>query len=339
MEQVATIYGPEAITPQMLQHDIPDECAWTGGGLSPEDWVIPLPEVCLAELDEAVHLLHRYPQPIHLLLPKDFQLTACAEIMSQVRAQLEVHTGIAILDRIPVERYRLDDNKAIGWLLTSMLSQVVAQTRDGTFLYNVKDCGNPLGHRGRRSVTTRPLPFHTDGSWLDPPPEVVSLLCVQPAQAGGLSRFVSLLAAHNEMRRRYPDLLGRLYHPFLWDRQAEHRPGHVPYRAHPVYQYDGQNLTARYNGDSIRRGYHLADETLDLCGEAALISLKMTLNDPQSRVEVGLEAGQILYLNNHQFAHARSAFTDDPERSPPHHLVRCWGRFVSSATVSARSTL
>ena len=50
------------------------------------------------------------------------------------------------------------------------------------------DTGKPLEYGVRRSVTNLELLFHTDGPWLDLPPELVGLLCLQPAQAGGVSR-------------------------------------------------------------------------------------------------------------------------------------------------------
>lgn len=316
----------ETPLPQMMDDAIEGRQSWSGKQLSSADWLIPVSKTCIAELDEIVRSLKQHPRPLQQLDPKDFRLTACANLMSRVQTQLQSQTGLAILDRIPVERYRLDDNKAIYWLLTSMLSRVVAQKWDGTLLYDVKDSGQSLGHGIRRSVTNLQQPFHTDGAWLDKTPEVVSLFCLQTAQTGGQSRFISLLTVHNELRQRHPDLLVRLYRPFLWDRQAEHSPEDVPYRSHPVYQYDGQTLTARYYDDYIRKGYHLANEALDHWGEEALDTLQTIIDDPQYRVEFGLETGQIQYLNNHQFAHARTAFIDDPERSASRHLIRCWGR-------------
>ena len=346
MLHVTTPDAPEAILPQMLEQDLPDDHVRTGESLSSQDWVIPLPEVCLKELDEAVQVLRRYRKPLPHLTPKAFHLMACADLMAQVRTQLKVQSGIAILDRIPVERYCLDDNRAIGWLLASLLSPGVAPTWDGPLLGEGQDAAPPLGHRVRRSVPNRHQPFHTDSPWLDPTPEVVSLCGWQPAPTGGRGRMVSLLSVHHEMRRRYPDLWVRLYQPFFWACQSDHRPDDVPYRSHPVYQYDGQHLTARYDDDSIRQGYHLADKPLDLCGEAALTILKMMLNDPQYQMEYGLEPGQLHYLNNHQFVHARRACTDASERSRPRHLIRCWDRCpdlphiagyhdVSSQTTSA----
>jgi hypothetical protein len=208
--------------PQMLHEDITDERAWKRETLSPADWLVPFPPAGVAELEAIVQFLRQYPQPVARLSPASFALTACASVMAQVHTQMHSHVGFAVVDRVPVECYSVTENQAIGWLLASLLAQVVAQKWDGTLLYDVKDSGKPLGHGVRRSVTNLEQPFHTDGGWLWMPPSAIGLFCLQPAQQGGLSRLVSLFTVHNELRRCHPDLLARLYRPFWWDRQFAH---------------------------------------------------------------------------------------------------------------------
>ena len=93
-------------------------------------------------------------------------------------------------------------------------------------------------------------------------PSAIGLFCLQPAQQGGLSRLVSLCTVHNELWRCHPDLLARLYRPFWWDRQAEHAPDDVCVSRHPVYQYDGRTLMARYYDDYVCHGSRLAGRHL-----------------------------------------------------------------------------
>ena len=145
--------------------------------------------------------------------------------MGHVRAKLCGGIGLAVVDRLPVERYEAEENRVLCWLLSQLLQRPVAQAWNGAMLYDVRDTGKTLEYGVRRSVTNLDLTFHTDGPWLDLPPHLVGLYCINPAQEGGVSRFVSLCTVHNELRRRHPDLLPRLYRPFPWDRQAEHAPG------------------------------------------------------------------------------------------------------------------
>jgi hypothetical protein len=170
-----------------------------------------------------------------------------------------------VVDRFPVERYDLDGNRAIGWLLAALLGQVVAQKANGARLYDVRDTGQALGYGVRRSVTNLDQPFHTDGGWLWKAPAFVGLFCLESALEGGLSRFVSLVTAHNILRRTRPDLLARLYRPFAWDRQGEHAAEAPRVSRQPVFEYDG-TLAARYYEDYIVNGYRLAGAELDAEG-------------------------------------------------------------------------
>ncbi len=245
--------------------------------------------------------------------------------MAQVRTTFH-QTGMAVIDRLPVECYSAEQNKAIYGLLGQMLGRVVDQKWSGTTFYDVKDVGKTLGHGVRRSLTNLRQPFHTDGPWLSMTPEIIGLFCLQTAQSGGMSRLVSLVTAHHEMRRRHPDLIERLYQPFVWDRQAKHGPDDAPYSVRPVFAYDGEHLSARYYDDYIRKGYALAGEVLDAHGQEALDALQTIVNDPENWVEFRLESGQIQYLNNRQFAHARTQFADAHAASIKRHLIRCWYR-------------
>ena len=129
-----------------------------------------------------------------------------------------------MLDRVLVERYSEEENRAIGWVLGSLLGRLVAQKWDGTMLYDVRDSGKRLEYGVRRSITNLELQFHTDAPWLALPPERVGLLCLNQAPEGGVNRFVSLADAHDTLGRRAPGLLKRLYEQFPFDRQAEHAP-------------------------------------------------------------------------------------------------------------------
>ena len=317
----------EPIAVQLPTSDVEPEKAWTRETITPDRWLIPVSPACVAELDEVVASLRRSPRPVESLDPAQFSLPACAALMAQVRTKLQTDTGLAVVDRFPVERYSLEENRAIGWLLAAMLGQVVAQKADGARLYDVRDTGQALGYGVRRSVTNLGQPFHTDGGWLWKAPAFVGLFCLESALEGGLSRFVSLVTAHNRLRQSRPDLLARLYRPFVWDRQGEHAPEAPRVSRQPVFEYDG-TLAARYYEDYIVNGYRLAGAELDAEGREALAALRALVDDPASWVEFRIEKGQLQYLNNRQFAHSRTAFKDAvaPGQGPGRHMLRLWNR-------------
>jgi hypothetical protein len=237
----------EQIAVRLPTDDVEPQKAWTRDRISPDRWLIPVPPACVAELDQVVATLRVSPRPLERLTPVDFSLRACSALMSRVRTKLQTETGLAVVDRFPVERYAAEDNRAIGWLLAAMLGQVVAQKATGARMYDVRDTGQALGYGVRRSVTNLGQPFHTDGGWLWKAPAFVGLFCLESALEGGLSRFASLVTAHNVLRRTRPDLLARLYRPFPWDRQGEHAPDAPRVSWQPVFEYGG-TLSARYYG-------------------------------------------------------------------------------------------
>ena len=315
----------DQVSVQLAPEDIEVKKSWRRESIAPDGWLIPLPVDCVAELDEVAAAVRATPRPVDTLDPEDFSLRACTAVMASVRAKLETDTGLAVVDRFPVERYSDAENLAIGWLLAAMLGQVVAQKATGTRLYDVKDSGQALGYGVRRSVTNLGQPFHTDGGWLWKAPAFVGLFCLESAMEGGLSRFVSLVTAHHELRRRRPDLLARLYQPFHWDRQGEHAPDAPRVSRRPVFEYEGGTLASRYYEDYIRNGSKLADAELDDEGLQALEAMREIVDDPVNWVEFRIEKGQLQYLNNRQFAHSRTAF-QDAGPGQGRHMLRLWNR-------------
>ena len=317
----------DQIAVRLPAEDVEPRKAWTRDTIAPDRWLVPVSPACVAELDEVVASLRTSPRPVESLTPVDFSLRACGALMTEVRTRLQTDTGLAVVDRFPVERYSTEENRAIGWLLAAMLGQVVAQKVDGTRLYDVRDTGRALGYGVRRSVTNLDQPFHTDGGWLWKAPAFVGLYCLESALEGGVSRFVSLVTAHNALRRTRPDLLARLYRPFAWDRQGEHPPGAARVSRQPVFEYDGR-LAARYYEDYIVNGYRLAGADLDDDGRAALAALRALVDDEANWVEFRIEKGQLQYLHNRQFAHSRTAFRDAaaPGQGRGRHMLRLWNR-------------
>lgn len=291
--------------------------------MTPDEWLVALPERCWPELDAIAERVRAEQPAITELRPEQFDLAGCGDVMATVRRQLVDGIGFAVLDRVPVERYGARASQAIAWLLAQLLGQVVAQKWDGTRLYDVRDSGKALAHGVRRSVTNLEQQFHTDGGWLTRTPHFVGLFCLQPAASGGHSRCVSLVRAHDALGEQAPELLERLYAPFWWDRQAEHGPDEAPSSEHPVFEGSNGTLVARYYDDYVHKGYALKGAALDEAGAAALAALRAIIEAPESWLEFRLGSGQFQYINNRQVAHSRTAFRDDGAKR---HLLRLWNR-------------
>ena len=320
------IVAVTTLMPTVLADEIRGPRAWKRDAIGARDWIVPLSSACLAELDAVVARLRRDPLPALLLPPDDVALPACAETMQRVREQLRAGIGLAVLDRVPVERYSLDENRALMWVLGSLLGRVVPTKWDGTMLYDVRDTGRTLEYGVRVSLTNLELRFHTDAAWTDWPPELVGLYCVNAAREGGVSRFVSLSTVHNELRRRHPDLLPRLYRPFPWDRQAEHAPDDAKITRRPIFWWHGDQWMAGYNERLIQNGAQLAGESLDAEGADALAAMDAIVNAPELWVEFTVERGQVQFIGNRHFAHSRTEFVDAADPALKRHLIRLWTR-------------
>jgi len=310
----------------MIDREIDGRIAWTRATLAPGEGGAHLSDACVAELLDAAAQLQAHPLPVLALDTVDFNLGHCRRAMADIRDMLAHGPGFAIVDRLPLERIDRAEAVALFWLLSSLIARPVAQKWDGTMLYDVRDTGRPPGNGVRPDVTNAEQSFHTDNSYNLCPPEYVGLLCLHPAMEGGVSRIVSLVSAHNEIRRRRPEVLPRLYQPFYFDRQREHAPDDTMVTHHPIFEVDAGRLHGRLSRFQVENGQALAGVPLDAEGEAALDELDRTMDREDLRMDFHFETGQMQFVNNRQIAHKRTGFRDWPEPARKRHLVRLWLR-------------
>ncbi len=309
----------------MLDRVIRGHKAWRRESLRREDWCLDIPDTCLAEIDAVVECLRANPVPTIALDANDYRLTACRRLMKRVRTVLEEGVGFAVLDKLPIDIYSKEELTAVYWLLSGMIARPVAQSFDGALLYDVRDTGKKIATRTRGDLTNQELTWHTDYGFNHPSP-FLGLLVLRTGKSGGESFVVSLNSIHNEMRRRCPELLARLYRPYYWNRQGEHAPDDPITNVNPIFRYDGRRLNGRVNRRLLQVGYQLMDETMDAEGVAALDTLYDLMDDPEMNFTFQLEAGQLQYLNNWGCAHQRSGYVDFDDPDKRRHLVRTFLR-------------
>jgi alpha-ketoglutarate-dependent taurine dioxygenase len=306
----------------MIDRELPPPLAWRGADLSADAGHVPIPAACAEEIASLAATLRDNPLPLPALRPDDFDLPACRAVMQEARQALESGPAFAVIDRLDVAALGAEA-RAIHWLLASMLARPVALKWDGTMVRDVAD----QGRRSTRAVdTTDEMNFHTDNSFNVRPPRFVALLCLQKARRGGMSKLVNVATVHNELRRRRPELLERLYRPFHFDRQREHAPSERPTIRRPVFESrDGRPL-ARMSRFHVESGYAVAGEQLDADGAAALDALEAVMNEDGMAFEFWFEPGQIQIIDNRLLSHKRTGFEDWPEPERKRRLVRLWLR-------------
>ncbi len=309
----------------MLSELSADPKAWRGGALRRDDWIVAIPAACRDELAALAEQLAREPREPTTVSPDGLALPHTRALAAAVRARLDDFPGFAVLDRLPVETMSVQTATALYWVISSLIGRPVAQAHAGTLLYDVRDTGKKIAPTVRGDLTNQELYWHTDYGFNRLPPERIGLLVLKTAPQGGVSQVISFHSVHDELLRRHPALLSRLYETYHWNRQREHGPDEpITYR-HPIFTYDGV-LRTRFNRRLIQVGHELVGEPIDDRGRDALAAMIGVLEDPALPVEFVLEPGQIQYLNNRACCHRRTAYVDHDDPARRRHLVRIFLR-------------
>lgn len=314
-------------TQKMQSESFSGPLAWVSETMLPSDGRVRLDAVCVDELRDTAQALRDNPLPVTALRPVDFDLPACAALMARIKHTLDHGVGFTIIDGVPLDDLDVETVRKIYWLLLALVGRPVAQKWNGEMIYDVVDTGRKpaAGNGVRSSKSNAGQIYHTDNSF-NLPPEYVALLCLHPAMAGGESGLISFDSVYNGLLDACPDVLPRLYQPFLFDRQREHAPDDRPFSSAPVFEFDGSCLSTRLATSLIRQGYALAAVDVDDETAAALTALdEMTESDGLGKT-FRFERGQIQIVNNRRIGHRRTAFVDWPEPERRRHLIRIWLR-------------
>ncbi len=196
-------------------------------------------------------------------------------------------------------------------------------------LYDVVDRGGSY-HECRIPVsqTRAETAFHTDSSAADCNPELVGLLCLRAALAGGESQVASACTVFARLAagaESIEPLLQAWIRDLVTPGVELTRPNLLANRI-PVFSRDGADgtLTFRYMRYWIERGHARAELPLPPEAIRALDRLDAELAAPGVAFTLRLQPGELLLLHNRRIAHNRTEFTDDPEPANRRWLVRFW---------------
>jgi hypothetical protein len=298
---------------------------WRRADLDRSEWFCPMPAACLDELTETARILDANPLDTLLLDPADYPLGATQAWMAGVKRRLAQGCSFVVLDKLPAFELSKERLKQLYWVVSSMIERPVAQAYKGTMLYDVYDYGLKQGVAVRGDLTGEELNWHTDYGYNRPAP-YIGLLVLRTAKSGGVSSVADLRTLRRVMSERCPELLHRLFEPFVWNRAREHPEGDRPTRDLPVFEEIDGELRARFNPFMIFYGQKIAGAPLDPLGERALNTVWDILSEPDMHVEFTLEPGQMQFLSNYAVAHRRTAYHDWEDEGRKRHLVRIFLR-------------
>jgi hypothetical protein len=311
------------IAPPMPMKTIDGPAAWRSVDFgSPGDFTHRLTDAEVEEVDAAVRAIRKAHVDHIAIDRRNFALPGLGKRLTQIRDEVLLRgRGFMVLRGVPVERYSIEEAAAAYLGIGAYFGKPVSQNGKGHILGHVKDLGRSFNDPTARIYqTTHKQTFHTDSA------DIVALLCLRTAKAGGLSRIVSSIFLYSEMFRRRPDLAAVLFEPFCFDRRGEVPDGRKGFYETPVFHWYADQLSVIYgNRYYIESAQRFAEvprltakqiEALDLFDALA--------NDPSNYLDIEFKPGDIQLIHNHVILHDRTDYEDWPEPERKRHLLRLW---------------
>jgi len=236
------------------------------------------------------------------------------------RAYQEVRdgTGVVLIRGLPVDGTLdefVDAVERVGGHFGRRLSQNAQGELVGHVLDATREDATPRMYRS--NLELRP---HSDIT------AMIALACWHKSRSGGASAVVSGVTVHDEIRRRAPQLLERLYRGYHYHRLGEEGPDEeatTPYRV-PVFAIRQGQLSCRYQRAGIAAGHRARGVALSAEDIAAFDLFDEIARAPENRIAFELERGDMIVINNYTVLHARTRFIDHPEPGRQRRLVRLW---------------
>lgn len=294
---------------------------WVGKDMRTHDeWIYRFTESDVRETMAAVAALGRDKRPLATLTAADFPLPRLADKLHRFRDIVLDGRGFILLRGLPVSEMDARSAAMAYWGIGLHIGRARSQNQQGHLLGHVCDLGLDLENPTTRVYqTTKRQTFHTDSC------DIVSLLCLKTAKSGGLSSLVSSVAIHDRMLKERPDLAHILYQPFATDRRGEIPAGAKPYFWLPVFNRFAGKLSTIYARRYIQSAQRFSElPRLTPIQLEALDFFDGLAEDPEMRLDMEFQPGDIQMICNHVILHDRTAYEDWPQPEKKRHLLRLW---------------
>jgi len=306
-------------------HDGPinDPSAWYGRDYaSGTDWAHRLTTAELDDLETALAAVTEAGLAPLEFSRDAFPLPVLGPVLAGMLGELEDGRGFTLLRGLPVEQYDEPALYRLYWGIAVHLGDMISQNAKGDLIGRVEDIGIDIHAPNARGYTTSAaLHPHNDSS------DIVGLLCVRQAKEGGQNMIASAMTIYNEVLARHPEYIDLLYRGFHYDVRGEGVTGktnEVTRNRVPVFSYHDGRLSCRFNRRAIETAAEKMGEPLTAMERDALAFIADLTVAPEVRLDFPLQPGDLQLLNNHMVLHARSKFTDWPERERKRLLLRLW---------------
>jgi hypothetical protein len=254
-------------------------------------------------------------------------LPSLLPLVSKTRTEI-TQRGFVLLRGIPVAEFSDDDCRRLYWAIGMLYGTGLSQNGDGDFVCPVTDVGVDFGYADRHAQNdTRGYQSSADLNFHCDPSDIVGLLCLRKAKAGGESAIVSSATIYNEILRHHPEYLERLYRGFIYDRKNQNWPSEAPVTEHiPVFVRHENRVSCRYGRSYINGGGAKVGEPLTETDKELLDFFDATARRDDLALQMAFEPGDIQLLNNLSVLHGRRAYTDHAQPERRRYLFRLWLR-------------
>src|SRR6476620_1180406 len=178
--------------------------AWTGADMRGREaeWSYRLSPSEIAEIEAALKLVQARGLDLAEIRREDFPLPTLGPVLDRLRTEVLDGRGFVLLRGVLVEDRPIAESAIAYWGIGSYFGSARSQNAQGHVLGHVYDLGGSSATNPniRSYATSERQNFHIDRC------DVVALLCLRRAKAGGLSAIVSSMTVHNVMAERRPDL-------------------------------------------------------------------------------------------------------------------------------------
>ena len=305
--------------------------AWLGRDMAASTaWIRPFAPSAIDEIDAAVRELQRRGLAWPKFGREDFPLPTFGRELEAVLEELEHGRGFVLFRGLPVERYTDEELKTVYWGLGAHLGHQRYQNAMGELIGEVRDENRrygevrepsmdpTLGRSSRNKARSAgPLRFHTDRC------DVVSLLCVRQAKAGGLSKIVSAVSVSNEILKRRPDLHALLVQDYWRSRQGEEAGGENKVFPLPIFCLHEGKFTTQYSRTFVEAAQKLPDVPRTTAAQEEALDLHAELCE-ELCFTMELQPGDWQLLNNHVIYHGRTHYEDGTGADQDRLLLRLW---------------
>ncbi len=311
----------------ILRSPVTGPSAWKAADyLNDHSWIFHLSPIHLAELNSATGALKaRGIGPLEFT-KADFPLPTLGAELTRLLHDIEYGRGFVLLRGLNVADYDLPSLRVLYWGLGTHLGQIISQNSQGDLLGVVTDMeGGKYAEGGYYEVGVR---GHRTNAYLEPhsdSSDVVGLMCVRPAKAGGYSRVCNSMAIYNEILATHPEYIAPLTDGFHYDLIGKGQTAsEISNSRIPVFSYFAGLLSCRFNKRQIELGAEKSGIPLTKLQQDAIDYVRALSVREDFLLHMDFQPGDIQLLNNHCTMHSRTAYEDHSDPEKRRMLLRLW---------------